>query len=136
MEIEYGKIELAYEFISAGPLHAHRALLDRETGDVLLQSELSGLDEFPQVIDAGRYLFLPTRGELHLGKTLVIAFVEAHVPDAVLAVLEMFSRKGGYGRFKAFLDDRKLVDQWYEFEGKATERALRAWSRNNGISLV
>jgi hypothetical protein len=136
LDIEYRKIEAGYEFVSAGPLHSHRALLDRATGVVLLQSESSGLDEFPEHIDADRHLFLPTRGELHLGKTLVVAFVKAHAPEALGEVLDMFGRKGAYQRFKEFLDRHKMVDQWYEFEEKETEKALRTWCGKMGISLT
>lgn len=136
MDIEYEKIELAYEFVSAGPLHAHRALLDRETGGVLLQSDVSGLDEFPEHADTDRYLPLPTRSDLHLGKTLVIAFVQEHAPEALGEVLDMFGRKGAYPRFKAFLDRHLLVDRWYDYEGRQTEKALRGWCAKMGITLT
>jgi hypothetical protein len=136
MLIPYRKIEEAYEFISAGPLHAHRALLDRVTGEVLLQSDAGGLDEFPAVIDPDRFLELPTRGELHLGKTLVLSFVETNVPWAIAEVLDMFSRKGAYPRFKQFLDRSGLVDRWYAYEGQQTEKALRGWCAAKGLSVA
>ena len=136
MDVEFKKIEEAYEFVSAGPLYSHRALLDTTTGEVLLWSESNELDEFPEVVDEARYLELPTRSELHLGKTLVISFVESHIPEALAEVLEMFASRGPYPRFKKFLDRHNLVDQWYEFEGKETERALREWCRGKGLSLT
>jgi hypothetical protein len=134
--IPYRKIEEAYEFVSAGPLHAHGALLDLATGEVLLRSESGGLDEFPAVIDPDRFLALPTRGELHLGKTLVLSFVATHVPWASAEVLDMFSRKGAYPRFKRFLDENGLVDRWYAYEGQQTEQALRGWCASRGLSVA
>ena len=136
MDIAFKKIEEAYEYVSAGPLHSHRALLDTTTGEVLLWSESNELDEFPEVVDEARYLELPTRCELHLGKTLVISFVESHIPEARAEVLEMFANRGPYPRFKNFLDRHSLVDKWYEFEGTETERALREWCREKGLSLT
>jgi hypothetical protein len=132
----YAKVEAAYEFVSAGPLFSHRALLDRATGEVLLQSESGDPDEFPARIDAERYLPLPSRAELGLGRALVISFVEAHLPDALPAVLDMFGRTGAYSRFKDLLDRASLVDQWYAHEGRATEAALRAWCASRGIALA
>ena len=136
MDIAYEKIEEAYEFVSAAPLHAHRALLDTATGEVLLWSESNALDEFPDVVDEARYLELPTRSELHLGKTLVLSFVESHIPEALAEVLEMFANRGPYPRFKKFLDRHDLLDQWYGFEGRETEKALRKWCGMKGLSLT
>ena len=135
LRFRYGKVEAAYEFVSAGPLFSHRALLDTATGEVLLQSESGDPDEFPADIAAGRYLPIPTRSELHLGKTLVLSFAEAHAPLALAEVREMFGHKGAYPRFKAFLDRHDLLDRWYAYEGRETERALREWCARKGLSL-
>ena len=135
MNIEYRKIEEAYEFVSAAELFAHNALLDKATGEVLLQAESGELDEFPSDIDRDRYLSIPNRSELQLGKRLVIAFVAAHLPDALTEVREMFGSRGAYSRFKELLALNNMFDQWYEYEGKETERALREWCAGAGITL-
>jgi len=136
MTIDYKAIEEAYEFVSAGPLYEHSALLDRVTGAVLLHSESGDLDEFPEVIDPDRFLEIPTRSELHLGKTLVLSFVAAYAPAAFGEVLDLFSRKGAYPRFKQFLDRNGLVDRWYAYEGEETEKALRGWCAARGLSVA
>ena len=135
MAIEFRVIEEGYEFVSAGPLYEHSALLDLATGNVLLQSESGDLNEFPEIIDEKRYLPIPTRSELNLGKTLVLAFVDTVIPDGRPQVLDMFSRKGAYPRFKEFLDIHALLDRWYEFESTETERALREWCARMAIPL-
>lgn len=134
--IDFRKIEEAYEFVSAGELFAHSALLDAETGEILLQTASGELDEFPADIDQNRYLPIPTRSELQLGKRLVLAFVAEHLPDALAEVREMFGRKGAYSRFKELLALNDMFDLWYEYEGKETERALREWCKGMGITLV
>lgn len=136
MEIEYRTIEEAYEFVSAGELFAHSALLDTATGEVLLQTESGELDEFPADPDRDRYLPIPTRSELQLGKRLVIAFAAAHLPEVLDEVREMFGRKGAYSRFKELLAANNMFDLWYEYEGRETERALREWCAGAGIALV
>jgi hypothetical protein len=135
MNFEYRKIEEAYEFVSAGEVFAHSALLDTATGAVLLQTESGELDEFPAEIDRDRYLPIPNRIELQLGKRLVIAFVAAHLPAALTEVREMFGSRGAYTRFKELLAVNNLFDAWYEYEGKETERALREWCAGAGITL-
>jgi hypothetical protein len=135
MNVEYRKIEEAYEFVSAGEVFAHSALLDTATGAVLLQTESGELDEFPAEIDRDRYLPIPNRIELQLGKRLVIAFVAAHLPAALTEVREMFGSRGAYTRFKELLAVNNLFDAWYEYEGKETERALREWCAGAGITL-
>ncbi len=136
MKIEYRKIEEAYEFVSAGELFAHSALLDTQTGEVLLQTESGELDEFPADIDQDRYRPLPTRSELQLGRRLVLAFVAAHLPDALDEVRDMFGRKGAYSRFKELLALHNMFDLWYEYEGRETERVLREWCAGAGITLA
>jgi hypothetical protein len=45
----------------------------------------------------------------------------------------MFSRRGAYAGFKQLLAEKRALDQWYDFEQKATERALREWCEFNSI---
>jgi hypothetical protein len=48
----------------------------------------------------------------------------------------MFSKSGAYKKFRALVTRRNVLDQWYEFESKATERALREWCELNSIELA
>ena len=135
MNIEFSKIHEAYEFVSVGEQYAHDALLDTQTGDVLFQSDSEELNEFPEVIDPQRYIHIPTKAELHLGKPVVFSFAETHMPDALTQVHRMFDRAGAYSRFKNLLEQRCLLDQWYVYEERETERALREWCQVVGVTL-
>lgn len=38
-------------------------------------------------------------------------------------------------RYKVLLESKGQLEAWYEFENKATEKALRNWCKENGIEL-
>jgi hypothetical protein len=48
----------------------------------------------------------------------------------------MFRRRGAYAGFKRLLARRDVLEQWYDFEEKATVRALREWCELNSIALA
>jgi hypothetical protein len=50
-------------------------------------------------------------------------------------ILLFFSRRGAYAKFKDLLGRRGVLDQWYDFEAKAEERALRMWCDLNSIEV-
>jgi hypothetical protein len=136
MKIEYKDIEEAVEFVSAGHMSMHSAVVDMQTGTVLFQAESGDLDEFPEDVDDERYRAIPGKNDLRLGRPLVMSYIQQHIPDAYQEVQRMFARSGAYSRFKAFLEARNRLDHWYEYEGQETEKAIREWCREQGIELM
>lgn len=106
-----------------------------ETGRVFFQSDWTDDDdELPADLDdPARYLALPTRRELDLGRALVMAFIEEASPTDLETVRSYFRQRGAYGRYKDLLARRDLLDSWYAFEQAATESALREWCAQNGL---
>lgn len=106
-----------------------------ETGRVFFQSDWTDDDdELPADLDdPARYLALPTRRELDLGRALVMAFIEEASPTDLETVRSYFRQRGAYGRYKDLLARRDLLDSWYAFEQTATESALREWCAQNGL---
>jgi hypothetical protein len=127
----------AFDFVSAGRLFEHEAYLSVETGVIHYCSELGGLDEeLPDDIDdPEKYIAIPHKNDLDLGKRLALRFVEDLLPDEVDNAYGIFSRKGAYSRFKSLLEDRGMLQQWYEYEEKSTKQALREWCESNGIEI-
>ena len=80
-----------------------------------------------------KYIRIPHRNDLDLGKVLVFDFVSGHLPDALQEVDRIFNRKGAYARFKQFLESKGMLDQWYEYEDRRQKTALREWCKENGI---
>jgi hypothetical protein len=72
---------------------------------------------------------------LDLGKSLALDFTGEFLPGDFDDVRQFFSDKGAYARFKDLLHRRGSLDQWYDFEAKAEERALREWCELNSIEV-
>ena len=129
MPISFKELMETYELASMGSpaygeLHAY---LCRESGKIYWHSEFSDLkevnDELPEDIeDEDKYIQLPSKRELDLGVPLVMDFVRQFLPRDFDDVSDMFLRRA--------------LEQWYDFEQKATERALREWCELNSIVLA
>ncbi|MGA8711624.1 MAG: hypothetical protein WB647_01230 [Roseiarcus sp.] len=78
---------------------------------------------------------MPGPRALDLGSRLVMRFAEDVMSDHADEIAAIFSRKGAYGRFKDFLVRVGALNQWYEYEAAATEKALREWCAENGIEV-
>ena len=77
----------------------------------------------------------PTGGISIWGKPLALDFTCQFLPDDFNDVQQFFSRRGAYARYENLLDRRGALDQWYDFEAKAGERALRMWCDLNSIEV-
>lgn len=137
MPVSLNDILEAFEFVSAGDMGEHQAFLCRQSGEVYLRSEIcDDLDELPDDIEDGeKYVQLPDKRELELGKPLALDFARQFLADDFDEVRQIFSRRGAYAKFKDLLDRRGARDQWYDFEAKAVERALRMWCDLNSVEI-
>ncbi|SDR28418.1 Uncharacterised protein family (UPF0158) [Rhizobiales bacterium GAS113] len=139
MRVSYFDLENSFEFVSAGRLGENQAYVSKETGKIYWRSYYADVpdEELPEDIDDGeKYLEIPHKNDLDLGRTLVFDFVADALPDDYEKVRDIFRSKGAYARFKDLLGYRKAVDRWHEFEAKATRDALRAWCKENAIELA
>jgi hypothetical protein len=137
MPVNWADLILAFEFVSAGDMGMHQVFLNKQTGKLYWHSDSSDeLDELPEDIDGDeKYVRLPDKRELDLGRALVFDFVSQRLPDDLGEVQRIFGRRGAYARFKDLLARRSALDQWYDFESKAEERALRSWCDLNSIEV-
>ncbi len=46
-----------------------------------------------------------------------------------------FRKSGAYAKFKALLEERGILEQWYEYERMATRQALLTWCEENSIDV-
>ena len=137
MPVSFMDLELAFDFVSSGGGGSNEAFLDRESGKIYWRSDVGDVpeEEFPDDIEDERYLQIPDRRTLGLGKPLVLDFARECLPDDYEKVRQIFSRSGAYARFKDLLARRGAVDRWYEFSAKTEQAALRAWCAKNAIEL-
>jgi len=136
MRVPFSELVLAFEFVSASNFDEHQAFLCKETGEFFWESEAADMDELPDDIeDDTKYVAIPHKRDLDLGKPLVLDFVREFLPNDFDEVRYIFSRKGAYAKFKALLARRSALDRWYAFEEQATERALKEWCDLHSIEL-
>ena len=89
----------------------------------------------PDDIDDEKYISIPDKRELDLGKPLVLDFAREFLADDYDEVRQIFSRRGAYRRYKELLVRRGALERWYDFSNKSEETALREWCAENGIEL-
>jgi hypothetical protein len=137
MYVSLKDLQEAFEFVSATDTGEHQAFLCKQSGKLYCHSELcDDLDILPDDIDdSEKFIPIPDRKELGLGKPLALDFAREFLPDDFDDVRQFFSRRGAYARFKDLLHRRACLDQWYDFEAKAEERALRLWCELNSIGV-
>ena len=123
--------------MSAGDGYSESAWVSRETGAIFTGSETAGIsDELPDDIDdPEKYLPIPSRRDLDLGRPLVMQFAADRLEERYDEIADIFRRKGGYRRFKDFLHRIGALDAWYAYENEATEKALREWCAENGVEV-
>lgn len=88
------------------------------------------------VDDPDRYVAVPHKNDLDLGRDLVFRFVERYLPDSHDLVRDFFRKRGAYAKFKDLLDRRGQLDHWHDYEDKATKQALREWCAENGLDIA
>jgi hypothetical protein len=140
MPTSFQDILFSFEFVSSVGVGENQAVLCRRTGKIYWHSEFSDLDEFNDELPDGfeddeNYIAIPDKQELGLGKPLALDFARECLPDDFDEVRYMFSKRGAYKKFRALLIRTRALDRWYDFESKATERALREWCEVNSIEV-
>jgi len=141
MPISFQEILDALESVGTDILGEHQAILSRRTGKIYWRSESSELDELndelpDDIEDDEKYVAIPDKRELGLGKPLVLDFAREFLPNDFDEVRYMFSKKGAYAKFRVLLIRRNVLERWYDFEAKGTERALREWCELNAIEVA
>ena len=137
MPIKFSDIEDAFFFVSMGEMYMHSAILCIETGQIFYISDFGDSDELPEDIDddPDKYIEIPHKNELNLGKPLVLEFSVMHLPDNLEKINSFFYQKGAYSRFKNLLEEKGLLDKWYAFEKAEQENALMKWIKENNIII-
>ena len=137
MRVNLKDLHEAFEFVAAASGGEHQAFLCKQSGKLYCYSELcDDLEILPDDIDdTGKFLQVPDKKELGLGKPLALEFTREFLPGDFDDVRQFFSRRGAYARFKGLLDRRDALAEWYAFEAKAEEQALREWCELNSIEV-
>ena len=128
MPVSFSDLQLACEFVSGGGMGENEAYLDRQSGKIYWHSEFGDNDEeLPDDIGDEKYISIPGKRELDLGKSLASDFAREFLPDDYDEVRHIFSRRGAYRRYKDLLVRRDALERWYDFSNKAEVATLREW---------
>ena len=135
--ISFSDIEDAFFYVSSTTMSTNHAILCKETGEIYYASEFGDMgDEIPEeVYENDNCIEIPHKNELDLGRNLIFEFVEEHLPADFEQVKNIFRRRGAYGRYKDLLDERGVMQKWYDFENARQTATLKEWCKDNGIEL-
>lgn len=132
-------LSLAFDFVSYATPMEHNAYVSLDTGKIWWTSDSCDAfdEELPDDLETSdRYLAIPHKNELDLGRRLALRFVAQELPARYEQVEGFFRRQGAYVRFKDLLEHEGVLERWYSFEAEAVESALRQWCAENGLELV
>src|SRR5260370_38480344 len=116
MPISFSDVQLAFEFVSSGGMGENEAYLDRQSGKIYWHSEFGDNDEeLPNDIDDEKYISIPDKRELDLGKPLVLDFAREFLPVDYDDVRHIFRRTAAYVRNKDSLVRRRALQRWHCF---------------------
>ena len=94
MPVSFSDVQLAFEFVSSGGMGENEAYLDRQSGKIYWHSEVGDNDEeLPDDIDDEKYISIPDKRELNLGKPLALDFAREFLADDYDEVRQIFSRR-------------------------------------------
>ena len=98
MPVSFSDLQLAFEFVSSGGIGENEAYLDRQSGKIYWHSGFGDNDEeLPDDIENEKYIAIPDKRELDLGKPLVMDFAREFLTDDYEEVRQIFSRSVSAG---------------------------------------
>lgn len=134
MNIKFDDVLELFELVNFGSPFEHEGYICKESGKTYFYSEFGDNEEvLPDDIYSEKYLTIPYKNELNLGNNLAFDFTLEYLPSEYDKVRSIFNRKGAYARFKSLLESAGKIEEWYTFEAKHTEEALREWCKKQGI---
>lgn len=135
--MKFSDLEEAFDFVGGATPCERTAMICAQTGQVCLRSELGGIDEIPdEAYDSDSWREVPHKNELGLGRDLVFSFISQRLPADLDRVRSIFSRRGAYSNFKGLLEERGILEEWYEFENDRQKEAILEWCRAEGIEVT
>jgi hypothetical protein len=137
--VKHDDLSLAFDFVSYAAPTEHNAYVSLDTGKIYWTSDSSDAfdEEIPDDLETSdRYLAIPHKNDLDLGRRLALRFVAQALPECYDPVEGFFRRQGAYARFKDLLEREGVLERWYSFEADAVESTLRQWCAENGLELV
>jgi uncharacterized protein (DUF2164 family) len=131
-------LEAALLWVSSASPFENSAFISRATGEVFYSSGTYDTeDELPEDMeDVTLYCSVPHKNDLDLGRGLALRFVSEYLPEQERRIQDYFHRRGAYARFKDLLERTGHLEQWHQYEQKATKTALLAWAAEERLKVT
>lgn len=113
MPVSFRELLDTFELISAtSGVAEYQAILCRQTGKIYCHSDFPDFEEFNDELpddfeNEEKYIAIPGKRELDLGKPLVLDFAREFLPGDSDEVRRIFGKRGAYQNFKRLLS-RKM----------------------------
>ncbi len=134
--MKFDDVELAFYYVSSNQPFINNAYISRTTGEVYYISEMGDSDTLPDDIDdEDKYISIPHKNELGLGRELVFEFVSNFLPNDIDQVRNIFTKKGAYSKFKQLLDRQRKLEMWHQFNEARQKAVLIDWCEENDIPI-
>jgi hypothetical protein len=131
------EIEDSIMFVSSGMYGENSAMFCKSTGEICWSSDSSDIHDIPEeAYESDDWIDIPHRNDLDLGRDLVFKFITRHLPSDQDRVYRIFQRKGAYGRYKDFLEEKGKLQKWYDYENDQTLKAIKEWCQDNDIKIT
>ncbi len=136
--VKFIEVRNAFEFVSSGSPSQHLAYICKNTGAIYWTSSIVTLEEeVPDDLQSSiNYIEVPHKNSLKLGQGLALAFIDIELPHEYNFVASLFRKRGAYRRFKDMLQYQGLLERWYAFEERASDKALLAWCEENKLQVT
>jgi hypothetical protein len=137
--VKLDDLSMAFDFVNYAAPMEHNAYVSLDTGKVYWTSDSNDAfdEDIPDDLETSdRYLAIPHKNDLDLGRGLALRFVAQKLPARYDQVEGFFRRQGAYSRFKDLLQREGGLEAWFTFEADAVESALRQWCAENGIGIL
>lgn len=134
MQIKIDDIVLAIEF-SSSSMFDSEVFINTETGEIHCVGDSVDEPVPSDIFENKKYICVPGKADLDMGKALAIDFVAKYIPDKLNLAYEIFSRKGAYSKFKSLLASLNQLDNWYAYEQSSLRNAALEWCSENGINV-
>ena len=100
VSVDWNELQHAFEFASIGQPGEHEAVPCLKTGKFFWQTDVEeDIEAWPDdADDEEKYLSIPHKKELDLGKPLVLEFARQFLPDEFNEIRRIFDKRGAYAR--------------------------------------
>ncbi|MCG9628396.1 UPF0158 family protein [Vibrio mediterranei] len=136
MTLSLSDLESAIEFASDGTSLGSEVFIDRHSG--VLHYIGDGVEEpMPDDLRSNdKYIQVPTMQELCLGRTTAIRFARDYIPEDYNLICSYFNNRGAFAKFKAQIEYRGKLEDWYQYQERAFRMAVINWCKEYSLDYA